>query len=259
MNLLTFDDWRKTHSYIEQKIAPIKESESRWGRLMTQWNEKKSPENILFHRCAFALDLRTGDLYLDCSESKIWRKCVALCFARPLIGTAKTFYHLCLPISIPLEIFKAVWEGVQEKHSFYQITSSARIRVVNNTTDIVRTPLYTVALTIMSIQAVVVGLYSPVRLYDLRKEAGRLENALNRGIESMWTCVPCFQPIHHLMQIHEFSHYKEDTEYDEEPTLIGCNNLTRSYVKFMRQNRNIFTNCAMLLPPNTTYISPVIA
>lgn len=256
MTSLTFGDWRKTHSSIENNIVTIGGEGSRWGKLITRWNEKKGPENILFHQCAFVLDLQTGDMYLDCNEDKIWRKCVALCFARPLIGTAKTFYHLSLPISIPVEIFKSLWEGALKEHSFYQITYSAWISVVNNITDIVRTPIYSVAMTVIAIQAVVIGLYDPIKLYDLREQAGRLENALNRGKESMWTCAPCFQPLHNLMSIHASSHQKDDTEYEDDPTLIGCNNLTRNYVKFMRKNRNIFTNCGRFLPPDVAYISP---
>lgn len=259
MTSLTFHDWRKIHPYMEEKIVNIAETKSHWGRLMTQWKEKKGSENILFHQCAFALDLRTGELYLDCNENLIWRKCVALCFARPLIGIAKTFYHLCLPISIPVEIFKAIRQGIQEKHSFSQISYAVWINVFNNISDMIRTPLYAVTLTIISIQAVVIGLYAPIKLYDLREQAGRLENALNRGKETMWTCAPCFQPLCHLMDIHNDHYQKEDTEYDTEPTLIGCNNLARNYVKFMRKNRNIFSNYGMLLPADATYTSPAIA
>jgi hypothetical protein len=160
-----------------------------------------------------------------------------------------------LPVSIPLEIFKAIMTGIHQNQSAYEINLAAWINVKYNFVDIVRTPLYTTAMLVVTVSAVIIGPFAPHKLYDLRALAGRLEIALNRGQDSLWNLAPCFQPIDNLMEIHHQNKKKADTEYDDEATLQGCNNLARSYIKFRRENRNIFNDCGMLLPEGKVYIS----
>lgn len=252
---ISFNEWRDENAFVEDDILYTEGKNCRWGRFTMRWNEKKEADNIISHLCAFTLDLHSGDLYLDCSKSKIWAKFVVLSFTRPLFGIIKTAYHVCLPISLPIEIFKAIIVGISQHQSAREITQAAWINIKHNIADIIRTPLYTVALTVVTISAVIIGLFSSYRLYDLRAVAGHLEIALNRGQDNFWTLAPCFQPLDNLMTIHNQNYKKADTEYDDEETLQGCNNLARSYVNFRRKNRNIFNDCGMLQPKDQAYIS----
>lgn len=252
----SFNKWRDENSFVEDHILYDEGEDCRWCRFSTQWNEKKEDKNdIITHLCAFTLDLQTGDLYLDCRKRKIWAKFFVLSVTRPLFGFIKTAYHLCLPISIPIEIFKAIIVGRHQNQSSDEIAQAAWINIKYNIADIIRTPLYTTALIVVTISAVIIGPFAPRKLYDLRALAGHLEIVLNRGQDSLWNLAPCFQPLNNLMEIHKENYQKADTEYDDEATLQGCNNLVRSYIKFRREHRNIFNDCGMLLPENKVYIS----
>lgn len=170
--------------------------------------------------------------------------------ARPFFGLIKTAYHLCLPFSIPVEIFKAIMEGKQRNESASEIATAAWRNVKHSLADIIRTPLYTIAMTIVHLAAVCIGLFAPHKLYDLRELAGRLENALNRGEDNWWTLAPCFQPIGNLMNIHKAKYQKEDTEYEEEPVLHGFNNLARAYI---RNKRDYLCHACFDLEPYISY------
>lgn len=255
MSQTTFQNWRLKNPFIESHLFYPEGQKCRWGRIRARWIEKGSDGKNLTHLCAFLFDLQTGDIYLDCRKQKIYAKFVVLSLSRPFFGLTKTVYHLFLPISIPLEIFKAVFNGIQQNHSFKEIAEESLCNVKHNIVDIARTPIYTIALTIVSITAVIIGPFAPNKLYDLRALAGRLEKALNRGTENFWMAAPCFQPLNNVMNIHHQDYTKSNTEYDAEPTLHGLNNLVRSYVKFRRNNRNLFNDCGRLQSKNSPFIS----
>lgn len=253
---ITFQNWQEAHPFIKDYLFYPKNEEGRWARVRAEWKEKKANERSLLHLCAFTIDLETGNLYTDCSKLKIWVKCVLLCLGRPYFGLLKTVYHLILPFSIPVEIFKAVIKGIQQEQSSDQIFSSTWRHIKHSIADIIRTPVYTVAMTVIMIAATIIGPFAPSKLYDWRELAGCLESRLNREEERL-TVAPCFQPIGNLMNLDQDRYYeKADTEYEDEPTLHGLNNLARSYVRFHRENCDPF-HCGRLQSEKQPYVSPV--
>lgn len=255
MDNINFQTWRDENPYLEEHFRFPDGEECGWGRIQAKWHEQHEGIDIT-HICAFTLNLQSGDIYLDCSKLKIWTKCLVLTIGRPLLGVYKTIYHVFLPLSIPVEICIAIHRGIQNQESAGTIAKNAGIRVLNNFADIIRTPLYTVILTIVTLSAVIIGPFAPHKLYDLRALAGRIENALNRGEESFWTMAPCFQPISNIFTVGKKNYIKEDTEYDSEDVLHGLNNLARSYVNYRRENRNPFDDFCRLPAEGVPYISP---
>lgn len=261
MQPLNFTDWRKTHPFIEDYIF-YPEGKSRWARIVVPWHEcvqNEQGQNIkdIYHKCAFCLDLFTGNVYLDCRKRKIWAKCAAVTINTPLIGLTKTLYHLALPFSVPIEIFQTIRAGLQQEHSKKQITYEVLRDVGRSVADVIRTPLYTVALTIVALAAVCIGIFVPYQLYQFRSSFEYLENALNwnkRGLS--WNMVPCFHLLSNVMCIDKaYPYTKPDTLYDQNPTLKGFNNLARSNVKFRRRGYNIFNDCCLKLNPHKPYVS----
>lgn len=250
-----FQNWRKDNPFIEDYFFYPEGEDCHWGRVKANWNEKREQGKDLSHLCAFTIDLQTGDIYLDCSKRKIWAKCLLLSAARPLYGLVKTVYHLVAPLSIPIEIFKAIVEGRERQQSSSEIAAAAWRNVKNSLTDIIRTPFYTIAMMIVTLAGIIIGFFAPHKLYDIRALAGRLERDLNRGQENLWTIARCFQPLNNLMDIHKKNYKTLDTEYEDDPTLQGLNNLARSYVNFMRKNRNPFDHCGALQPKNVPFTS----
>jgi hypothetical protein len=256
MTSTEFQRWRKANPYIEDFISFPEGIDFHWARIHATWHEKQTDKRLK-HLCAFAINLENGDIYLDCSKRKIWMKCVALTLGRPLFGFIKTIYHLSLVISIPIEIYKAIMKGRCEGLSTKEIAHAALLNVIHNVVDIIRTPLYTIAMTIVTLVAVLIPAYDPRRLYDLRAVAARLENALNRGEDGFWRGAICFNPIDNIMNMssYHYAYTKLDTEYQDQLTLHGLNNLARSYVKYRRKYRNLFNNYGQLLNHDKTFTS----
>lgn len=257
MTQIHFQTWKNAHPAIDPLLHYPEGSCCGWARIHATWDEKKG-SHLLHHTCAFALDFQSGDIYTDCSKKKIWIKCLFLTVGYPFLGIAKTIYHLALPISIPLEIFKVIYEGFGQE-SAKILGKKAVIKVGHNMADIFRTPVYSIAMAIVVLAGVIIGPFAPKRLYDLRALAGKIENSLNRGEETFWTRAPCFQPLANIMTIDSENYVKPDTQYDSDPVLHGLNNLVRSYVKYRRKNINLFDDFGRTLHLDATYISPAIA
>ncbi len=252
-----FKEWIDNHPFIKDELFYPEGKACRWGRLIARWNERQD-EKTLKHRCAFIFDLSTGNVYQDCGKSKIWIKCVCLTLAYPTIGFIKTLYHLILPISIPIEIIQVMSKGMGKGHSVQKIAHKACRNVVRSLADSIRTPLYTISLSIVSIAAVIMGLLVPRKLYDLRALAGRLEKTLHwKKKYTPWMVASCFQTMINIQEIHQYDEKEADTDYDDNPTLHGLNNLARAYVRYRRRECNLFNDCGQLLDHKTPYRSPI--
>jgi hypothetical protein len=200
--------------------------------------------------------LQTGELYQDCSLLKIRAKCLSLALAFPFWSVLKTTYHLTLPFSLSLEIFKVLKEGIKNHHSFKQITKSAGLTLVRNIADIFRTPLYGIILTISCLAGALLGTLVPEKLYDIRALIGYMEKNLNWGQQTgEWVLTPCFQPFANLEIVEQYHSNHSDTFYEENPILHGLNNWARALIRFRRHHRTLFNDCFTLSDPKKAYIS----
>ncbi len=158
---------------------------SNWSSQTFVWPRKVENEQVEKRSVLFLQNRQSGDVFTHDSTSKIAAKCAALVFARPLHSLAKTAYHCCLPLSMFFEIRSALHEN-----------RSVLQAVGRNLADVVRTPLYGLALTILAVVGLLFGLVCSERIYDIRAIAGRLEAHLNWGaLRTSTTLAPCFQPF----------------------------------------------------------------
>jgi len=153
------------------------------------------------------IDLTTYDLYKKKPSHafKVCATCCSMIFARPLKTVIKTCYHLCFPISIPKEIYEAIREERSRaiKDPAYHnrnIFLVGTIAAMKSLADIIRTPLYGVALTIISIAGVLIYHIKPALLHDLRKIHGKVELSLCWGNKQR-CLVMCFVPMENLMKV----------------------------------------------------------
>lgn len=184
---VSFEEWVRENPIFEHQI--VKEN-SRWGRVVCVWHEEKEDGKVLQHQFAACVNLKNGDVYLDCSKKKLFAKNLTLTFARPLHALFKTLYHASM-----IGMVVAVHKGIKKK----QTGGTIFVNCVKELADIVRTPLYAVVLTVISATAVVLSVVHPKSLYDMRNLYGRVEQSLNWGKkQSSWTLAICFQSVFNI-------------------------------------------------------------
>ena len=177
-----FQAWLADHPDFEKKI--VKEN-SRWGRILCKWDEKKQDGEILTHHFAACVNLKNGDVYLDCRKRKLLAKNITLSVFRPIHAVIKTIYHACLA-----GVIVSIIKGIRHKESTKTILKNC----AKSLADIVRTPFYGTVLTVINIASVILAAFSPKSLYDMRDIQGRIEQRLNWGEKHTgWTLARCFQ------------------------------------------------------------------
>jgi hypothetical protein len=269
MTNIEFKQWKDEHSEFMQEHIKATEN-SRWGRVLCNWKEEKQikgqdPSIIdhIDHFYAATVNLKNADIYLDCRPRKIWAKFSLYSILQPIVLTAKTFYHLILPISIPCIIYKTIQDAKKEekKVSGKELTNRIFKQIGKNILDIGRTPLYAIALTVIGISAVIIGPLAPKILHDMRKTAGNIEKSLNWGnADSAWILFKCFQPVDNIMTIDQWDRTYIDTSYHDEnekdaSILNGLSNFARAQIKFRREHPALFNDCLQKYPEDKPYIS----
>lgn len=259
---ITFDEWKNEHSQFMRSHV-VQTENSRWGRVISNWNEERTGSNqTLEHIYTPAINLKNGDIYLDCGARKIWAKCCLYSILQPIVLTVKTVYHLFLPFSIPYTIYKTVQAAKNEENKISEAELMKKIikEVGKNLVDMVRTPLYAIAITIVGIAGVIIGPFAPKLLYDIRITAGKLDKSLNWDENSPWILFRCFQPIDNLMTIDQWDREYKDTAYlkeneKDDPILLGLTNYSRAQIKFRRDNHALFNDCCQKYPQDKPFVS----
>ena len=229
-----FEKWMAEHpEFAAKKI--VRENEN-WGKLVCEWNEQKAVKGedgkdqlkTITHVFNATINLKTGEVYMDCRRRKIFAKQATLIFARPLLTAVKTLYHLSMYPAVK-QIYNAsvgkALVGAGGKVEARKKTSwkDARKKIFRNFADIVRTPAYGAALTAISVAAVALIPISKNRAYDMRALHGRVEKSLHWGkIHTNWTLGKCFQSGYKLDESDDekFAFYhldgnKENTDYSQ--------------------------------------------
>lgn len=242
--------WDQNHfSKLTKLIIPVENS--KWGRLLCTWHEKKPDGTQLHHTYSALLNVKTLEMYIDCRPQKIFAKCLALLFARPVHTFFKTLYHLSLA-DVAYEIFKGA-NGEQSKRQ--TLINSAK-----SLADIIRTPIYGIAMTITNLAGLILGLICSKTLYDTREILGKLEESLNWGTRrTLTTLAPCFQPISLLALTNSPPLHQEDSIYYSNDSLeVGLSNYARWAIRFRRRKYNCFDQLQGTLEPNRIYISKAL-
>jgi hypothetical protein len=225
-------------------------TDSPWGHLICKWHEKKSNGKQLVHTYAFCIDRQEWGLYLDCRPVKIFAKCLAQLIARPFHIAVKTIYHLSM-IPIFYEIAQT-YRGLQSKQEC--LKNSMR-----SLADIIRTPLYGLAMIVTSIAMLVISPFAPESLFTGRMLLGKIEQkACWDEIHTPWTLAKCFQPFS-MSSLDHYGHrdYSEDTIYtSDDPLEKQLTNFARKRILFLRKNGDLFS--CQDLDEQTAYTSPVL-
>jgi hypothetical protein len=232
-----YPDWEKTYEVYQKDDAVYK-------RIICRWKESKALQHE-YHAC---INTQTGDIYLDCRRRKILAKHLTLSFLRPLHTVIKTVWHASIIAPLAVEIYK-VAKGKQT-------VKELGINTLKSLADIVRTPLYGIAITITHIAAVILGCASPNTLYKTREIAGKLERDLLRVERifdgGMWVVAPCFSPMRSILT------KKNGKLLEPTKKELKCKlrNFSESTITFLREERAFFNDCMRLFPDDKRYVSP---
>lgn len=257
MNALSITDFLVEHPDLKPFVIHTEGNNSKWGRVICQWHEKKTDHKHLFIPL---INLETGEMYLDCSKKKIYAKFIAHTLIRPLHIFLKTIYHAAFVISIPLAIIETIFQGKKDHPEYQEIFYSCLRNSCRSLADIVRTPLYGIAMMVVSIAALLITPFYPYTIYSMREWIGQLIQSLE------WHEIdhydrdpfPCFAPIDSLSEAHFFNKKYDNTYYKTGASAyeIGLNNLARAYVEFRRTHYHPCNDPLRLLDPEVQYISP---
>lgn len=266
---------------VKESIYPLKNSQ--WANLKVIWQEKVDlasesslpvkGQKTLQHIYTPVLDLASekGDLYLDCSNKKIYSKiCVNLLY-RIFTIVAKTLYALILPLSLTITVCKTLQQykklideqtlgGHQVKLDQRKVARKCLNNCLRTIQSIVRTPMYEIALLGLSLAAMGVGIFCPGKLLDFRKIIGKVIKRNERHTKKYHVSpindhFMCFSPVYSLKKAKDWKHKsKRDTRY------LSKNNLNRGLINFCRSQilyrREHATFGSAKLLSGQVYISP---
>lgn len=269
--------------------------DSKWGRIVLKWEEETTEQGkvvLKTHTYAACINTTNGDIYLDCDQTKIWKKFSALTIIRPLHTISKTIYHLPI-FSWPIEIASVIKNGYRKGESHKEITKKAFTVIGRNLAQLVLTPLCGLALTIISIASALFGPWNCQAQYYLRDWAGKIENFMctfwggQVDFKGFISCCPdklaslksvkkavtplakCFIPISNIHTHEEavrngafvsglpFSSEKVIKEMGKNTKIRALNYFAYLQVDFMRNVKNPCNNCWKKMPKSQTYVSPV--
>ncbi len=237
-----------------------------WAGLPVLWNENKDNKDgktieVINHIYQFNINLKTGNLFLDCTKSKWATKCFVYAIVQPTVLAIKTLSHLT-GISLAVKIYQKVKEmnnvegNPQGKISLKDKSIQILKVLGQEVTDIVRTPLYASALTILGVAGAIIGPFAPRNfVFKVVEIAGKVELSLHRGEESRWIVFECFQPIANITTIKDEWVRRRSDQKTTEQGLINC---ASSQICFQRTHRAIFNNCGFLLSEDFRYVSPYV-
>jgi hypothetical protein len=191
------------------------------------------------------VDLTTFDLYMKDTDDRIGKIFFSMILVRPLKTIIKTMYHLCLPISIPREIYISILRDNKSNINYLKLAINATGKTV---VDIIRTPLYGIVLTIVAVCGSLAFFVKKDSLKNLRKLHGQIELSLHWG--NKFRClVECFLPKDNLMKLgrrnqpiqgitsirlkvnHMSSVDVSDYLSENDPVILGLANFAHSQLK----------------------------
>src|SRR5262249_48211820 len=150
------------------------------------WKEKGTG---FTHIYAPVVNIQTGEIYLDCSKKKIYAKIVIQTLLRPFLSVIKTAYHLAIPISIIHIIYTTIQERKKYDRREACILENCIKNSLKSIADIVRTPVYGVAIIIVGIAIIIIGPFAPNTLYTSREILGKLMKSLYWSVGAPIPCI----------------------------------------------------------------------
>lgn len=256
----------ENNSYAKSHIFATEGPDCKWGRVKAEWMEWDDPvRKITYRTHTFSLSINreTGEFYDDCTKKKVYAKMIAFTLTRPFIVFANTLYYACFPVAMTLAYRNARKEINKSKDQLEESEISARCRqaAFEALADVVRTPLYGIAMTVVSATALIIGPFAPKKLYDFREMENQLLRKYYRIPDGY---VPdlfqCF--ISHNLQSEElYKGIKRDTNYLNPYSDVdrGMTNYARAWILHYRENTSVCFNNGRKLEKDEIYTSTTVA
>ena len=234
----TFPDWETTFGVYDRDNSTV------YRRIDCVWKEASIESH--YHP---VINVKTGEIFLDCRRRKIFAKNLTLILLRPFHIAIKTLWHACIVGPAAFEIYKTL-DGKQTagqalKNSFHSLT------------DIVRTPVYGLAMVITSIAAVIIGPLSPNFLYKSRRAIGWLERRMHRVeviFDAPTSLSRCFSPIGNIATIHN-QWEDHNKQLSEDTVREGLSSYARAAIRHRRNHPAPFDDCGRKYPLGKAFIS----
>lgn len=215
--------WSNQEASITSLVTPCKK-DSRWGVIRLNVTKKKDGKTTLIQRkYVICLDLQSdyiGNLYYADSKLAIYGKIFFSILSRPVHLLAKMVYHAAF-----IGFTRAIIKGIHKNKPIKEICKSA----VCNLVDIVRTPIFEVALVVISLAGLLAIPFNPMLAYDFRAAIGQLSHELYWGkkYHLFIDLTPCMRRRVNIMDL-ELNRQKIKDEYiysdESNPTLVALEN-----------------------------------
>lgn len=229
-------------------IIRIEGPKSKWVRLVCHLKEVEKDaqgNKIVVERDTIntLFNCKTEKLYNADSKTDLAMKFTALSFGAPIaLIVSKTIYHLLFPLSLSYQIYRVVRVAKKQKDAALdkgqekpKINLASRITkvVIRNFIDIVKTPLYGIAMTITALSTLILSGVNDNILYEGRALYGEMLMSLNWGNkDTLWSIGACMQPYANLKNKNEkkYHYIAKDIEYDAPPgeKMHALNNMARN-------------------------------
>lgn len=234
-------NWQ-SHFEIYPRDDPV------YQRLICRWNEEKEG-TTLQHIYHAVINTINGDIFMDCRKRKIFVKQVVQTIVRPIQICLKTAWHASIIGPLAAEYFDCLsfLRIIREDKKGFDL-ERFKINILRSCLDIMRTPLYGVAMLVTGLAALMLGMVNPNSLYRTRDLVGKLERKLLRvdnilDANVIWIFTLCFNPLKNIL-----SNTPENMKEKILPRFV------KNQIDFRRNNAGIF-NGMQRLPPDQAYVS----
>lgn len=219
---------------------------SKWGQLRCHWTQKTS-KGLKDNQFLAVINFKSKKIYIDDEKPILAGKITGLILGTPILYMiAKTAYHILFPLSLAHQIYRTVEDAKapfddtlgERKKVEHVETKDLALRIIKviakNFLDIIRTPLYSLAMTIVAIATMILAPFNTDLLYEGRALYGDLLVSSNWGEKENVIFPICMMPLADLSDKgkHEKKRYyvKADTVYNgpKGSVIYGVNNLTAS-------------------------------
>jgi hypothetical protein len=196
-----FGTWVQDQPQNTQRILGPCKSDAHWGKIklfQTLVTSDGSSEVVINKSKKWVICLDpdspfAGNIYNKDPKSLIYLKFVLSTFARPIHIIIKTLFHATL-----IDLVAIVVEGIRMDRSAEEIGR----RVFCSLVDIVRTPVYGIAILIVSVVGIIASPFHMALVYDIRAVIARLARELHWGryVDGPIDLTPCMQPRVNIME-----------------------------------------------------------
>ncbi|MBA3236900.1 MAG: hypothetical protein H0T62_00935 [Parachlamydiaceae bacterium] len=192
------------------------------------------------------INVETGEIFKGDERYSIYAKHIASLIGRPIHLCIKTLWHASIIGPVLYEL-KMLYTGEQTQDQFEE-------NIKNSFIDIIRTPLYGIAMLATQIAGIILGIFCPNVLYYTRDYVGRMERYLLRveeldqeycSFSPYKSITPCFSPNSHFMRVRDVSRENFPIYSAINDFLENSDSFERNFLDFRLQPsdlQNINTN-----------------